>query len=663
MKINKISISSFGKLSDFEMNFCDGLNVIYAPNESGKTTLLSFIKYILYGSKQKKQSGDLSFKERYTPWDSSIVSGSCEIETSFGTYLIGRTDNEQSSKLDVFDVKNSEYKKEITNPGMFFTKLGERAFNDSCFITNIHSIIDSQSDGELVSLLAKAYDDKATYSKIQKELTERMLSLSSQKRKSSKVSIINSEISRNNEKLFELENIISKLESDIENLDLSKKELSSLTYENEKLKILLKKFECDELIEERKNLLDEKNKLNITLKDFETQNVKDVMSLNDDEKKLLLDDFSEYKSSLSENKFKSLKLGIYFAFCMLISSFMFTLGSFYFKPVLFVLPFLAFVLIYFIKNYLKTKKEYKNISFEYSQKLKMQKELMNKYRLKDSNECGVLVLSQKNIEDKYYASKEQKNYLLKHSARLEEHIGKLTLKIETLTSLIEKSDISISHDIKFFTKQNINDIINKNTEKILELSQTIARSFHLESEHENCKNELIWLKSEIERLNREKEAVYLKIGEIETACEILKKAFANAKSSFFPELSKKTQELYSYIISSDNCTVSSNDKFELYVSKSGFVRDARFLSKGTLDILYFSLRIAIIELMGKDGEKLPVFLDDIFANCDDERTSRLMEIILKLSRKHQIFMCTCRSREGEYFKNNKDVNIFTMQKG
>ncbi|MBO5743347.1 MAG: AAA family ATPase [Clostridia bacterium] len=663
MKINKISISSFGKLSDFEMKPGGSLNIIYAPNESGKTTLLSFIKYILYGTKQKKQSGDLSFKEKYTPWNMPSMSGSCEVETSLGTYLIGRTDNDQGSKLDVFDVKNGEYKKEITNPGMFFTKISERAFNDSCFITNIHSINDAQSDGELVSFLAKAYDDKATYSKIQKELTERMLSLSSEKRKSSKASVINGEILKNAQKLSDLENKISKLEKYIEKTDISKKELSNLTSETEKLKTLLKNLERDELIEERKNLLDEKNKLSITLKDFETQNNYDVSSsLSREEKELLTDDFSRYKSYMSENKFKSLKFGIYFAFCMLVSLIL-ALGSFYIKPILFILPIKAFALVYILKIYFKTKKEYKNLFLEYNQKLKMQKELMLKYGIKDSKDCPMFVLSQKNIEDKYYASKEQRNYLLRHAARLDEHIEKLNLKIDMLDSLIQKSDISISTDIKFFTKQDINDIINRNNEKISELSQIIARGYRLETELEDCKSELISIKNEIERLTKEKEVVLLKVSEIETALAILESAFSDAKSSFFPELSKKTEELYSYITASDNCTINSNDKFELFVSKSGFIRDARFLSKGTLDILYFSLRIAIIELMGKDGDSLPVFLDDIFANCDDERLSRLMEIIFKLSRKHQIFMCTCRSREGDYFKNNKDVNIFTMQKG
>ena len=46
MLIKKINILNFGKLSDKTITPTSGLNVIYAPNEGGKTTLLSFIKYI-----------------------------------------------------------------------------------------------------------------------------------------------------------------------------------------------------------------------------------------------------------------------------------------------------------------------------------------------------------------------------------------------------------------------------------------------------------------------------------------------------------------------------------------------------------------------------------------------------------------------------------------
>ena len=55
MKINKLKINSYGKLKEKEINFKDGINLIYGQNEAGKSTLIKFIINSLYGiSKNRK---------------------------------------------------------------------------------------------------------------------------------------------------------------------------------------------------------------------------------------------------------------------------------------------------------------------------------------------------------------------------------------------------------------------------------------------------------------------------------------------------------------------------------------------------------------------------------------------------------------------------------
>lgn len=48
MRINKMT-ASFGKLENESLSLHPGLNVIYAPNESGKSTWCAFIRAMLYG--------------------------------------------------------------------------------------------------------------------------------------------------------------------------------------------------------------------------------------------------------------------------------------------------------------------------------------------------------------------------------------------------------------------------------------------------------------------------------------------------------------------------------------------------------------------------------------------------------------------------------------
>ncbi len=54
MRINRISIKSFGRISNWNSGELDeGLNVIYGPNESGKSTITEFIRTTLFPSKSK----------------------------------------------------------------------------------------------------------------------------------------------------------------------------------------------------------------------------------------------------------------------------------------------------------------------------------------------------------------------------------------------------------------------------------------------------------------------------------------------------------------------------------------------------------------------------------------------------------------------------------
>ena len=49
MVINRIRIQRFGALCDREISVMSGLNIIEGENESGKTTVAVFLRYIFYG--------------------------------------------------------------------------------------------------------------------------------------------------------------------------------------------------------------------------------------------------------------------------------------------------------------------------------------------------------------------------------------------------------------------------------------------------------------------------------------------------------------------------------------------------------------------------------------------------------------------------------------
>ena len=72
MRFKKIEIKSFGKFKDFVLDFqSSGVQIIYGPNEYGKSTLMEFIKLMLYGKRGKEIAikEDKILRAKYTPWN------------------------------------------------------------------------------------------------------------------------------------------------------------------------------------------------------------------------------------------------------------------------------------------------------------------------------------------------------------------------------------------------------------------------------------------------------------------------------------------------------------------------------------------------------------------------------------------------------------------
>lgn len=72
MELLELIVKNFGKISGRSWKFYEGLNIIYGENESGKTTLHTFIKSMLFGMERGR--GRASLKDdfsQYEPWENS----------------------------------------------------------------------------------------------------------------------------------------------------------------------------------------------------------------------------------------------------------------------------------------------------------------------------------------------------------------------------------------------------------------------------------------------------------------------------------------------------------------------------------------------------------------------------------------------------------------
>ncbi len=92
MKINKLYINNFGKLSDYTLDLSEDLTVINEENGFGKSTLCAFIKAMFYGLSTSR-SKDLNENERakFLPWQGGVFGGSLEFSCEKGEFRIERT--------------------------------------------------------------------------------------------------------------------------------------------------------------------------------------------------------------------------------------------------------------------------------------------------------------------------------------------------------------------------------------------------------------------------------------------------------------------------------------------------------------------------------------------------------------------------------------------
>ncbi len=91
MIIEKISIKSFGMLTDLTLEFSHSINIIEGRNEAGKSTLAAFIKYMLYGFDNSDTLSAVSDRSKRLNWDTKSASGSMVVIVGGRRYLITRS--------------------------------------------------------------------------------------------------------------------------------------------------------------------------------------------------------------------------------------------------------------------------------------------------------------------------------------------------------------------------------------------------------------------------------------------------------------------------------------------------------------------------------------------------------------------------------------------
>lgn len=125
MKLLECHVDNFGKLSNYDYRFSEGLTVIQEPNGFGKSTLAAFIKAMLYGfPRTAGRSVAGNERKKYLPWQGGTYGGSLDFEFDGTAYRVWRTFGKTAAK-DTFKLWDLTNRRENKH---FSEKLGEELF-------------------------------------------------------------------------------------------------------------------------------------------------------------------------------------------------------------------------------------------------------------------------------------------------------------------------------------------------------------------------------------------------------------------------------------------------------------------------------------------------------------------------------------------------------
>ena len=96
--------ATFGKLQSRTLELKDGLNIIEAPNETGKSTWCAFLLAMLYGinSRERDKAGFIADKNRYAPWSGAAMSGRLDCRAGADELSLMRTTRRQTAPMGDF---------------------------------------------------------------------------------------------------------------------------------------------------------------------------------------------------------------------------------------------------------------------------------------------------------------------------------------------------------------------------------------------------------------------------------------------------------------------------------------------------------------------------------------------------------------------------------
>lgn len=673
--------ATFGKLEHRSLSFSKGLNIIEAPNESGKSTLLAFLRVMLYGFPPRER-GAMADKNRYAPWSLSPMRGTLALTCEKGGITLQRDTARANSPMGRFSAVytgSGEAVDGLTAADCGETLLGVpcEVYERSAFIRQSSLTVDASAELERrIAALITTGEEGQSFSEasaaLKKQLNARKYN------KSGRIPALEAEISAQERALDELSQLTRSKRK-------AEEALAAFDAEEASLREQLRTHDlCDAqdarraAAEARQAWQSTENKAEHLRRALIEQNVpaRDALeqgrarlnalsSLKAADAQKRCDDaeaaLSDFDARPAERPRSLLPYIIVSAVLLLLFIFVSALPS----PVALAGCIvsgaaLAALLVLNWNNARKVRAAHEEKRGVLEQALRdARSDAAAQQKLYDAAARELLVLIPAGDISRVGAYLDAALQKYAELDALTREARDLSLRCELLSARVPKGDIP---DEPTERPARSRTELQTALDALAQRRREAQSTFDYTSGRCRAIGDAAELEAALTQKRDELAQKQAEYDAIALAMESLQSANTALQNRFSPALSRRAGELFSRLTGGKYESVLLDRTFSAQAGETGesVSHDAQLLSLGTLDQLYLAVRLSICESALPADDPPPIVLDDALVRFDDERCRAALELLLEESKSRQILLFTCQHRESAYLSGRDGVTFLSL---
>lgn len=626
---------TFGTLDGEQLRLDTGLNIIYAPNESGKSTWCAFLRAMLYGidTSQRARAGFVPDKQKYAPWSGKPMAGELELEQGGKCITIRRWTEAPNAPLRGFSAVYTGT--DIPVPGLTAADAGEQltgvsaeVFARTAFIGQGGLVVTGTPELERrISAIVTSGEEASSYTEADAQLRAWL-----RRRRSGQhgaLPELEGRITTVEEQLHRLERNAQEQAACAAEIAQTDAELQTVTEQMNAARQRQRRAALSSMGEEKSNLRTLEQTLEQARRDAAARRTALEQThfgvQTPDEAGETAERDAQRAESLAGTAEHGGKPYFWIA-ALVLAALCAVLGYLVAQPLYYAAIALAVLAVVLLIVARSGKKRAQQASAALGK-------LLRSYGAQDAD--GIYYQAEVH-RAAYRACAAAMQAEQKAAAALEdarEH------QCETHERLLQSLDFESGTGEAAALYQRKCALESVRTRLRTQQAQLTGAALAI--------GDPMALGSEHAQLLEQRDALERQYAAVALAIETLGRADSELQSRFSPQLAQKAADYMDYLTDGryDELVLARDLSAKARSADDPTPRDTAYLSAGTADLLYLSVRLALCELTCPADDPCPLVLDDTLVNFDDARAKRAMALFHEIAQHRQVILFTCHERD------------------